>query len=90
MYYYLFYKDGIVVGYNCSKTPLNSPSYKEVTEEEFLEHVGSVPVVLDSPTEELEKKIQPVMDDTDAMLVDHELRLSMVELGLDPNDESEV
>ena len=29
-------------------------------------------------------------DDMDAMLVDHELRLSMVELGLDPNDESEV
>ena len=29
-------------------------------------------------------------EDIDAMLVDHELRLSMVELGLDPNDESEV
>lgn len=29
-------------------------------------------------------------DDIDAMLVDHELRLSMVELGLDPNNESEV
>lgn len=29
-------------------------------------------------------------EDVDAMLVDHELRLSMVELGLDPNDESEV
>lgn len=29
-------------------------------------------------------------DDMDAMLVDHELRLSMVELGLDPNNESEV
>lgn len=29
-------------------------------------------------------------DDMDAMLVDHELRLSMVELGLDSKDESEV
>lgn len=29
-------------------------------------------------------------EDVDAMLVDHELRLSMVELGLDPKDESEV
>lgn len=29
-------------------------------------------------------------EDIDAMLVDHELRLSMVELGLDPNNESEV
>ena len=29
-------------------------------------------------------------DDIDAMLVDHELRLAMVELGLDPNIESEV
>lgn len=29
-------------------------------------------------------------EDVDAMLVDHELRLSMVELGLDSNDESEV
>lgn len=29
-------------------------------------------------------------EDVDAMLVDHELRLSMVELGLDPNNESEV
>jgi len=29
-------------------------------------------------------------EDVDAMLVDHELRLSMVELGLDPTDESEV
>lgn len=29
-------------------------------------------------------------DDIDAILVDHELRLSMVELGLDSNDESEV
>lgn len=29
-------------------------------------------------------------DDIDAILVDHELRLSMVELGLDPNNESEV
>ncbi len=29
-------------------------------------------------------------EDIDAMLVDHELRLSMVELGLDPKDESEV
>ena len=42
MYYYLFYKDGVVVGYNCSKTPLNNPSYKEVTEEEYLKHVGSI------------------------------------------------
>ena len=29
-------------------------------------------------------------EDVDAMLVDHELRLSMVELGLDSNDKSEV
>lgn len=29
-------------------------------------------------------------DDIDSMLVDHELRLSMVELGLDSKDESEV
>lgn len=29
-------------------------------------------------------------EDVDAMLVDHELRLSMVELDLDPKDESEV
>ena len=29
-------------------------------------------------------------EDVDAMLVDHELRLSMVELGLDSNNESEV
>lgn len=29
-------------------------------------------------------------DDMDVMLVDHELRLSMVELGLDSKDESEV
>lgn len=29
-------------------------------------------------------------EDVDAMLVDHELRLSMVELGLDSKDESEV
>lgn len=29
-------------------------------------------------------------DDIDSILVDHELRLSMVELGLDPNNESEV
>lgn len=29
-------------------------------------------------------------EDVDAMLVDHELRLSMVELSLDPNNESEV
>lgn len=42
------------------------------------------------PLEELEQRLKPIMSDTDAMLVDHELRLSMVELGLDPNDESEV
>lgn len=29
-------------------------------------------------------------DDIDSILVDHELRLSMVELGLDPKNESEV
>lgn len=42
MYYYLFYKDGVAVGYNCSKIPLNNPSYKEVTEEEYLKYVGSI------------------------------------------------
>ncbi len=54
MYYYLFYKDGVVVGYNCSKTPLNNPSYKEVTEEEYLEYAGSIPVIPTTPEERIE------------------------------------
>ncbi len=43
------------------------------------------PVVEDPPAPEPSWN-----EDVDAMLVDHELRLSMVELGLDPNNESEV
>lgn len=53
MYYYLFYKDGVVVGYNCSKTPLNNPSYKEVTESEYVEYAGSIPVIPDTPEERI-------------------------------------
>lgn len=53
MYYYLFYKDGVVVGYNYAKTPLNNPSYKEVTEEEYLEYAGSIPVIPDTPEERI-------------------------------------
>lgn len=54
MYYYLFYKDGVVVGYNCSKTPLNNPSYKEVTEEEYWQHAGSRPSFPATPEERIE------------------------------------
>ena len=54
MYYYLFYKDGIVVGYNCSKTPLNNPSYKEVTEEEYWQYAGSRPSFPATPEERIE------------------------------------
>ena len=53
MYYYLFYKDGVVVGYNCSKIPLNNPSYKEVTEEEYLKHVGSILFIPATPEERI-------------------------------------
>ena len=53
MYYYLFYKDGVVVGYNCSKTPLNNPSYKEVTEEEYWQYAGSRPSFPVTPGERI-------------------------------------
>lgn len=53
MYYYLFYKDGVVVGYNCSKTPLNNPSYKEVTEEEYWQYAGSRPSFPATPEERI-------------------------------------
>lgn len=53
MYYYLFYKDGVVVGYNCSKTPLNNPSYKEVTEEEYWQYAGSRPSFPATPGERI-------------------------------------
>lgn len=53
MYYYLFYKDGVIIGSNCSKTPLNNPSYKEVTESEYLEYAGSIPFIPATPEERI-------------------------------------
>lgn len=53
MYYYLFYKDGVIIGSNCSKTPLNNPSYKEVTKSEYLEYAGSIPFIPATPEERI-------------------------------------
>lgn len=64
-----------------------------VADEEFAESIGAKPSY-DGAT--IGASYSPPApeptwnEDVDAMLVDHELRLSMVELGLDSNDESEV
>ena len=64
-----------------------------VADEEFAESIGAKPSYDGAAIGESYNPPAPEPtwnEDVDAMLVDHELRLSMVELGLDPNNESEV
>lgn len=64
-----------------------------VADEEFAESIGARPSYDGAAIGETYNPPAPDPtwnEDVDAMLVDHELRLSMVELGLDPKDESEV
>ena len=64
-----------------------------VADEEFAESIGAKPSYNGAVIGETYNPPDPEPtwnEDIDAMLVDHELRLSMVELGLDSNDESEV
>lgn len=64
-----------------------------VADETFAESVGAKPSYDGAAIGEAYNPPAPDPtwnEDVDAMLVDHELRLSMVELGLDPTDESEV
>ena len=64
-----------------------------VADEEFAELIGAKPSYDGAVIGEAYNPPPPDPtwnEDVDAMLVDHELRLSMVELGLDPKDESEV
>ena len=64
-----------------------------VADEEFAELIGAKPSYDEATIGETYNPPAPDPtwnEDVDAMLVDHELRLSMVELGLDPKDESEV
>ena len=64
-----------------------------VADEEFAESIGAKPSYDGAAIGESYSPPAPEPtwnEDVDAMLVDHELRLSMVELGLDSNDESEV
>ena len=64
-----------------------------VADKEFAESIGAKPSYDGASIGETYNPPAPEPtwnEDVDAMLVDHELRLSMVELGLDSNDESEV
>lgn len=64
-----------------------------VADETFAESIGAKPSYDGAAIGESYNPPAPEPtwnEDVDAMLVDHELRLSMVELGLDPNNESEV
>lgn len=64
-----------------------------VADETFAESIGAKPSYNGAIIGEAYNPPAPDPtwnEDVDAMLVDHELRLSMVELGLDPKDESEV
>lgn len=64
-----------------------------VADKEFAESIGAKPSYDGVAIGEAYNPPPPDPtwnEDVDAMLVDHELRLSMVELGLDPNNESEV
>ena len=64
-----------------------------VADETFAESIGAKPSYDGATIGEAYNPPAPEPtwnEDVDAMLVDHELRLSMVELGLDPKDESEV
>lgn len=64
-----------------------------VADEEFAESIGAKPSYDGATIGEAYNPPAPEPtwnEDVDAMLVDHELRLSMVELGLDSSDESEV
>lgn len=64
-----------------------------VADETFAESIGAKPSYDGATIGEAYNPPPPDPtwnEDVDAMLVDHELRLSMVELGLDPKDESEV
>lgn len=64
-----------------------------VADETFAESIGAKPSYDGAAIGESYNPPAPDPtwnEDVDAMLVDHELRLSMVELGLDPKDESEV
>lgn len=64
-----------------------------VADEEFAESIGAKPSYDGATIGAAYNPPAPDPtwnEDVDAMLVDHELRLSMVELGLDPKDESEV
>ena len=64
-----------------------------VSDETFAESIGAKPSYDGAAIGEAYNPPPPDPtwnEDVDAMLVDHELRLSMVELGLYPKDESEV
>lgn len=64
-----------------------------VADETFAESIGAKPSYDGASIGEAYNPPAPDPtwnEDVDAMLVDHELRLSMVELSLDPNNESEV
>ena len=64
-----------------------------VADKEFAESIGAKPSYDGASIGKAYNPPAPKPtwnEDVDAMLVDHELRLSMVELGLDSNDESEV
>ena len=64
-----------------------------VSDNTFAEAIGALPAYEGAAIGEVYNPPAPDPtwnEDVDAMLVDHELRLSMVELGLDPNNESEV
>lgn len=86
MFYYKQFRssnDHTVISLVASNLPKNSLRFEEISEEEFIQLGGHIPI----PNNFSSIAESNPIDDLDAMVVDHEYRLALLELGL---NESEV
>lgn len=86
MFYYKQFrssKDHTVISLVASDLPKNSLRFEEISEEEFIQLGGHIPIL-----NNFSSIAEPdPIEDLDAIIVDHEYRLALLELGL---NESEV
>lgn len=78
MRYFLYYKDGDVVGYLASGKGTISSQATEVSFEQYQEILGELGIAAPEPQPEP----PTTEDDLLSMAVDHEYRLTLLELGV--------
>ena len=77
MRYFLYYKDGDVVGYLASAKGTMSSQATEVSFEQYQEILGELGIAVPEPEPE-----PTTEEDLMSMAVDHEYRLTLLELGV--------